>query len=537
MRKWIFLFLFLPSLCLADSELSVGGKTAAAHIIQEDGTSLRPRTYLNFTGGSITCSDTGGKTVCATGGSGGTIGGAVTGGTPGSVLLVDDSGNLGQDNANLFFDDINNRLGIGTSSPASTLHVLSTTEQQRLGYNATNYFQTTVDSAANTTFNLVASSGTPTFTFTDRIVITGSGTMLTITGNVVLNNALTVALVASSSLGSASSPELRMLGGSAYANGFYTVSNVSFGFTCGATSVGTVSSSTGWAFSDKLYITKTTEQFRLQYDTSNYVSYTVGSTGGLTIDAVGSGSKITYNDHVTVNNNSGNTTIGTTTTGYGGITFASAYSSTNYALRGNSSGVTELNVQSSGTVYLKVNDVDTHRYNATNFYVRRGGAAAGTLATVGGVIFDDFADSTVGGAEADIYTKTINASMLSTNGDKAIAEYGGNFVTVGTELTQLKVYFAGTAIWDSTGVAPTTGTTSWGVSVKLIRVSATVVRYDVRLTTSGASGFNYCVVGELTGLTLTNTNILKITGTSTGVGSGSGDIVGKMSFIKYEPAA
>lgn len=54
------------------------------------------------------------------GGSGGgvSIGGAVTSGTSGSVLFVDSSGNLGQDNTNFFWDDTNNRLGIGLATPA-----------------------------------------------------------------------------------------------------------------------------------------------------------------------------------------------------------------------------------------------------------------------------------------------------------------------------------------------------------------------------------------------------------------------------------
>lgn len=152
-------------------------------------------------------------------------------------------------------------------------------------------------------------------------------------------------------------------------------------------------------------------------------------------------------------------------------------------------------------------------------------------------LFDHFTDSTVGGAEADIYTDTTAASTLATNGDKIVASYGGNFVTVGTELTQLKVYFAGTAIWDSTGVAPATGTTSWRVGVEIIRVSSSVIRFTVSLSNTTPSTYVYETVGELTGLTLSSTNILKITGTSTGVGSGSGDIVGKMGAVLFEPAA
>jgi hypothetical protein len=51
------------------------------------------------------------------------IGGAVTGATDGSVLFVGASATLGQDNANFFWDDTNNRLGIGNATPAQALHV------------------------------------------------------------------------------------------------------------------------------------------------------------------------------------------------------------------------------------------------------------------------------------------------------------------------------------------------------------------------------------------------------------------------------
>ncbi len=67
--KWFLatIFLFFTSLSFADSETTISGKVAQAHIVQSGGTSLRPRPYLNFNGG-IACSDVGGKTVCASDG-------------------------------------------------------------------------------------------------------------------------------------------------------------------------------------------------------------------------------------------------------------------------------------------------------------------------------------------------------------------------------------------------------------------------------------------------------------------------------------
>lgn len=61
------------------------------------------------------------STEVGTGGS--SIGGAVSGGTAGSVYFGGTAGALSQDNANFFWDDTNNRLGVGTATPAVKLDV------------------------------------------------------------------------------------------------------------------------------------------------------------------------------------------------------------------------------------------------------------------------------------------------------------------------------------------------------------------------------------------------------------------------------
>ena len=60
--------------------------------------------------------------------------------------------------------------------------------------------------------------------------------------------------------------------------------------------------------SAKEHILGTTEQLRLGYDVSNYFSTTVGSSGGVTFNAVGASSAFTFSDPVTIN---GNLTLGT----------------------------------------------------------------------------------------------------------------------------------------------------------------------------------------------------------------------------------
>lgn len=60
------------------------------------------------------------------GGSGMAIGGNITSATQGSVLFAGVGGVLSQDNSNFFWDDANDRLGVGTSAPSNEIHVYET---------------------------------------------------------------------------------------------------------------------------------------------------------------------------------------------------------------------------------------------------------------------------------------------------------------------------------------------------------------------------------------------------------------------------
>jgi len=74
-----------------------------------------------------------------------TIGKPVKSGISGSVLFVDSSGKLAQDNSQLFWDDTNNRLGIGTASLGAKLQVDT---------GATTVIGTIIKGAASQTANL-----------------------------------------------------------------------------------------------------------------------------------------------------------------------------------------------------------------------------------------------------------------------------------------------------------------------------------------------------------------------------------------------
>lgn len=59
---------------------------------------------------------------------------------------------LTQDATNFFWDDTNNKLGVGTTTPSGLIHVLGTSEQMRLGYDASNYTSLIVTSDGTLTF-------------------------------------------------------------------------------------------------------------------------------------------------------------------------------------------------------------------------------------------------------------------------------------------------------------------------------------------------------------------------------------------------
>lgn len=188
-----------------------------------------------------------------------------------------------------------------------------------------------------------------------------------------------------------------------------------------------------------------------------------------------------------------------------------------------------LNLISNNTIGLQV--------DAAQKVFVKAGAASGTTAAVGGTIFDYFAD--VGNTtttETDLFSSTLLASTLNANGTGVSATYGGIFVNSATATRQLKVYFGGTVIFDS-GALTVSAATDWNISVLCIRVSSSVVRCTVAVNLTGASTGNFAKYTEVTGLTLTNTQILKITGQAGGVGAATNDIVAKLGKVRFEQAA
>lgn len=155
----------------------------------------------------------------------------------------------------------------------------------------------------------------------------------------------------------------------------------------------------------------------------------------------------------------------------------------------------------------------------------------------GGSLFDHYADlGNTTTTETDLYSDTIPANILLNNGDKLVSRYAGIFVASGTATRDIRIYFAGTIIFDSTAVTSTVAA-SWEFRVTIIRESSTVIRASVSGSSTGASLAAYDNYTRITGLTLSNTNILKITGQAGGVGAATNDIVAKLGMVGFKPAA
>lgn len=103
--------------------------------------------------------------------------------TNGSVLFSNGT-TIAQDNANLFWDDTNNRLGIGTATPSAILHTVgSVTASSAIARG--NYMQPTLVAAANSDV-LVGLDIAPTFTVGAFTGVTS--TALRVTGNLDTNS-------------------------------------------------------------------------------------------------------------------------------------------------------------------------------------------------------------------------------------------------------------------------------------------------------------------------------------------------------------
>lgn len=139
-----------------------------------------------------------------------------------------------------------------------------------------------------------------------------------------------------------------------------------------------------------------------------------------------------------------------------------------------------------------------------------------------------------GTSATDLYSYTIPANTLATNGSSVQFETSGTFNDA-TATVDLEGLFAGNGI-AGTGLIAISGTGVWSIKGTIIRTGTSSARVCTIMSIDNSSNKIYSTVAVFgSGLDFTTTNILKITGTAGGAGGGSNDITGKMWKVTYQP--
>lgn len=212
--------------------------------------------------------------------------------TAGSVIFAGPSGAYAQDNANLFYDDANNRLGVGNATPQTTLHIRSASGNQFYASVGTLAHGMTALAPTDAHFSLGAADSAWGGAYLQGFTLVGSGTppiyLNGIFGAAPSAGVAAVNIGGKQKSGTAStalsSTDLILKIDATAKVVFEQSGNVGVGMASGPAA--------------RLHVISTTEQFRAGYDASNYFKATVGSTGGVTFDAVGSGALFTFSDAV-----------------------------------------------------------------------------------------------------------------------------------------------------------------------------------------------------------------------------------------------
>lgn len=162
-----------------------------------------------------------------------------------------------------------------------------------------------------------------------------------------------------------------------------------------------------------------------------------------------------------------------------------------------------------------------------------------SVAKAGGALFDHFASvGNVGTGEDDLYSDTLSANVFGTNGDKVYTEepYTFTLVSSATATRQIRAYVAGTLVADSGALTFSSGgsATLW---MSIIRESSSVLRVSTELVVTGITLQSIVTYTRITGLTLSNTQIVKTTGEAAGVGAATDDIVNTMASLAWLSAA
>ncbi len=478
--------------------------------------------------------------VDVTTGGGGT---PVTGGTVGSVLFVGTGSTLAQDNANFFWDDANNRLGIGTAAPGYGLDVQNNNS-------ITANFQRTTGSGnrasvqiQNSSYGVSIDVDASGMYFRDQ---SHSADRMTIdaTGLIGIN---TIAPKTFLHVHTATNRNWMIRdGGATYGSELLAANDALGAYAIGSINASTLLLNSPLGGSGNVGIGNSAPLSTLGLTGNASIGATYGviaaPTSGLIVEGnVGIGTTSVSETLHLKSETSANIAFEDTTDGVAGYIGPAknnqSSASTDYlGLRGES-GVS-LSVGTSIKAALDSSGNFGIGVTPTRILSLRSGSST-ALAQSGGTIFNSFTDTSTtstDGTEDDLYSYSIAANTLATNGDGVFEREHVQFVASATAARRLKKYFGGSLVFDSGALTLTLGG-DFTIETMVIRESSTVVRVSVNVVTTSASSIPYATYTRITSLTLTNAQVLKTTGIASGTGAASGDIVNNMARVTWESAA
>lgn len=165
-------------------------------------------------------------------------------------------------------------------------------------------------------------------------------------------------------------------------------------------------------------------------------------------------------------------------------------------------------------------------------------SAGDSLGNVGGRVANIIGggSTSTDGTFDDIHTYTLPANCLARLGDSVSGTISLYTAGHATATRQIKLVFAGTTVID-TGAQVTATSGFLIINVIIIRVASDAVRIHAWVEQSIFPAVVATVLTSISGLTLTGTNVLKVTAAAAGVGAASGDINGWIAAIDRAEAA
>lgn len=162
--------------------------------------------------------------------------------------------------------------------------------------------------------------------------------------------------------------------------------------------------------------------------------------------------------------------------------------------------------------------------------ITRAGLASATFAALGGTlaVFDTDASST-GTGETDLYSYTLPANTLGTDLDYMEFWFEGTYGNEATHLRTVRLYFGGTLLTTALTETVSIGGLPWAFRGRITRVNNTTQRMFI-YRQSGTSGNVLMAYAEINA-TLSNSNILKVTGQM--ANAGAGPVTARVGGVKW----